>query len=140
MLWFAMGWAFWYYWQPVNSYTSWTMPVTHWHMGGVFVLDFGAVLLGIVLMFAYQAVRPAYFRGEVLNRDTPTRVPQDLGTPVGLFGIEPRERRAERRIGSSAVAPPADWSGHAGDTREPCVPLEPWGRPHPAAPDELEAP
>jgi amino acid transporter len=91
MLWFAMGWAFWYYWQPVNSYTSWTMPVTHWHMGGVFVLDFGAVLLGIVLMFAYQAVRPAYFRGEVLNRDTPTRVPQDLGTPVGLFGIEPRE-------------------------------------------------
>ncbi len=91
MLWFAMGWAFWYYWQPVNSYTSWTMPVTHWHMGGVFVLDFGAVLLGIVLMFTYQAVRPAYFRGEVLNRDTPTRVPQDLGTPVGLFGIEPRE-------------------------------------------------
>ena len=28
MLWFAMGWAFWYYWKPVNSYTSWTMP-TH---------------------------------------------------------------------------------------------------------------
>ena len=42
MLWFAMFWAFWYYWKPVNSYTSWTMPVTHWHMGGVFVLDFGA--------------------------------------------------------------------------------------------------
>jgi hypothetical protein len=34
-------------------------------------------------------VRPAYFRGEVLNRDTPTRVPTDLGVPVGLFGIEP---------------------------------------------------
>src|ERR1700733_13417779 len=89
MLWFAMFWAFWYYWKPVNSYTSWTMPVTHWHMGGVFVLDFGAVLLGIVLMFVYQAVRPAYFRGEVLNRDTPTRVPAELGVPVGLFGIEP---------------------------------------------------
>jgi amino acid transporter len=89
ILWFAMFWAFWYYWQPVNSYTSWTMPVTHWHMGGVFVLDFGSVLLGIVLMFAYRAVRPAYFRGEVLNRDTPTRVPSELGVPVGLFGIEP---------------------------------------------------
>ncbi len=94
MLWFAMFWAFWYYWKPVNSYTSWTMPVTHWHMGGVFVLDFGAVLLGIVLMFAYQAIRPAYFRGEVLNRDTPTRVPSELGVPVGLFGIEPFENGA----------------------------------------------
>jgi amino acid transporter len=89
MLWFAMGWAFWYYWKPVNSYTSWTMPVTHWHMGGVFVLDAGAVLLGIILMFAYRGLRPAFFRGEVLNRDTPTRVPTELGHPVGLFGIEP---------------------------------------------------
>src|SRR5271154_4941830 len=89
MLWFAMGWAFWYYYKPVNSYTSWTMPVTNWHMGGVFVLDAGAVLLGIVLMYTYKAFRPAFFRGEVLNRDTPTRVPTDLGVPVGLFGIEP---------------------------------------------------
>ena len=38
-----------------------------------------------------RVLRPAFFRGEVLNRDTPTRVPQDLGTPVGLFGIEPFE-------------------------------------------------
>jgi len=89
MLWFAMGWAFWYYWNPVNCYTSWNMPITHWQIGGVFLLDFGAVLLGIVLMFVYASLRPAFFRGEVLNRDTPTRVPQDLGTPVGLFGIEP---------------------------------------------------
>ena len=89
MLWFAMGWAFWYYWKPVNSYTSWTMPITHWQIGGVFLLDFGAVVLGIVLMLVYASLRPAFFRGEVLNRDTPTRVPQDLGTPVGLFGIEP---------------------------------------------------
>ena len=89
MLWFAMGWAFWYYWKPVNSYTSWTIPIIHWHVGGVFVLDAGAVLLGIVLMVVYAQLRPAYFRGEVLNRDTPTRVPADLGIPVGLFGIEP---------------------------------------------------
>ncbi len=40
-------------------------------------------------MVVYAQLRPAFFRGEVLNRDTPTRVPQDLGTPVGLFGIEP---------------------------------------------------
>ncbi len=89
MLWFAMGWAFWYYWNPVNSYTSWNMPITHWQIGGVFLLDFGAVVLGIVLMFVYAGLRPAFFRGEVLNRDTPTRVPADIGVPVGLFGIEP---------------------------------------------------
>ena len=94
MLWFAMGWAFWYYWKPVNSYTSWNMPITHWQIGGVFLLDFGAVVLGVVLMLVYASLRPAFFRGEVLNRDTPTRVPQDLGTPVGLFGIEPFEGEA----------------------------------------------
>jgi len=42
-----------------------------------------------VLFFIWWAVRPAFFRGEVLNRDTPTLVPEDIGTPVGLFGIEP---------------------------------------------------
>ena len=55
----------------------------------MFVIDVGAIVLGIVLMFIYWAIRPAYFRGEVLNRDTPTRVPEDIGVPVGLFGIEP---------------------------------------------------
>jgi hypothetical protein len=48
-------------------------------------------LLGVILYFVYKAVQPAYFRGDVLNRDTPTRVPEEIGTPVGLFGIEPRE-------------------------------------------------
>jgi amino acid transporter len=89
ILWFCMFWSFWYYWSPVNSYTTWTLPGTHRVIGGVFVLDIGVLVLGVVLMFLYQAVRPAYFRGEVLNRDTPTRVPEDIGVPVGLFGIDP---------------------------------------------------
>jgi hypothetical protein len=63
----------------------------HWQIGGVFILDAGVLILGIVLMYTYKAIRPAYFRGEVLNRDTPTRVPEDIGTPVGLFGIDPFE-------------------------------------------------
>ena len=88
MLWTAMVWAFWYYWHPDNCYTSWTIPGLEWHVGGVFLLDFGAIILGIILMFSYRQFRPAYFRGEVLNRDTPTRVPADLGVPIGLFGIE----------------------------------------------------
>ena len=67
----------------------------------------GVLLLGIVLMYVYRAIRPAYFRGEVLNRDTPTRVPEDIGIPVGLFGIEPFEESREhrRRSGPEAAGP-----------------------------------
>ncbi len=88
MLFLALAWSLWHYWNPENSYTSWTMQFPpHWHMGGTFVIDIGALILGIVLMFSYAAIRPPFFRGEVLNRDTPTWVPDDIGEPVGLFGI-----------------------------------------------------
>jgi amino acid transporter len=89
ILWFAMFWFLWYNWvTPSNSYTTWTIPGTHRVVGGVIILDVAAILLGIVLFFVYWAVKPSFFRGEVLNRDTPTLVPADLGTPVGLFGID----------------------------------------------------
>ncbi len=89
ILWFAMFWFLWYNWvTPSNSYTTWTIPGTHRVVGGVIILDIAAIVLGVVLLLVYWAVRPAFFRGEVLNRDTPTMVPDDLGTPVGLFGIE----------------------------------------------------
>ena len=86
-----MFWSFWYYWKPANSDTHFTVPFTHTLIGGVFVLDVGTVILGVVLMYVWMAFRPAFFRGEILNRDTPTRVPQDIGTPVGLFGVDPFE-------------------------------------------------
>jgi amino acid transporter len=90
ILWACIPWLLIHYWKPVNSYTTYTLPFPpHWQVGGIFVLMFGASLLGVILFFIYRAVQPAYFRGEVLNRDTPTRVPEDIGTPVGLFGIEP---------------------------------------------------
>jgi amino acid transporter len=94
ILWGCMIWSFWYYWNPNRSQTDtrWTLPFPpHSTVSGVFLLDVGALIVGVVLMFAYRALRPPYFRGEVLNRDTPTRVPEDIGTPVGLFGIEPHE-------------------------------------------------
>jgi amino acid transporter len=90
ILWFAMFWFLWYNWvTPSNSYTSWTIPGTHRVVGGVIILDVAAIVLGVVLMLISRGLRPAYFRGEVLNRDTPTRVPEDIGIPVGLFGVEP---------------------------------------------------
>jgi amino acid transporter len=90
ILWAAMIWSFYHYWNAVNSYTTWTLPFSpHWQIGGVFLIDLGAVILGVVLMFVYAAIRPPFFRGEVLNKSTPTLVPEDVGTPVGLFGIDP---------------------------------------------------
>jgi amino acid transporter len=90
MLYFILGWSLYFYWQPVNSYTTWSMPFPpHWDIGGVFLIDVAAVVLGIVLMFVYASLRPPFFRGEVLTRSTPTLVPEDIGAEVGLFGVEP---------------------------------------------------
>jgi amino acid transporter len=108
ILWFAMFWFLWYNWvTPSNSYTTWTIPGTHRVVGGVIILDVAAILLGVVLFLVYWAVRPAFFRGQVLNRDTPTRVPEDLGVPVGLFGIDesqPPEPTAAAVTGDGSTA------------------------------------
>lgn len=94
MLFGALGYNLYYYWGPGNSYTSWHLQFwPHWDIGGVFVIDVITLIVGVVLMVAYASVRPAYFRGEVLNRDTPTLVPEDIGTEVGLFGIDPFETK-----------------------------------------------
>jgi hypothetical protein len=42
-------------------------------------------------MDSYAAVRPPFFRGEVLTRSTPTLVPEDLGAEVGLFRVDESE-------------------------------------------------
>jgi amino acid transporter len=76
-------------WGVGSSYTSWRVPGIHWHIGGAFLLAAGALVLGIVLVIVYTPFSPRFFHGEVLNKDTLTLVPEDVGTPVGMFGIEP---------------------------------------------------
>ena len=50
-------------WNPANGYTSWTLPFApHWHVGGIFVIGVGAVLVGIVLMLVRQRTAPEFFR------------------------------------------------------------------------------
>ncbi len=88
IMWAIGGYSFVLDWGPGSSVTSWTVPGVHWHIGGAFVLAFGSVVVGFILYFVYKAIAPAYFRGEVLNRDTTTTIPEDLGEAVGLFGIE----------------------------------------------------
>lgn len=89
ILYAALGFSFYHYWNPVNSYTSWTLPFSpHWQIGGVFLIDVGMLIIGVILMFTFNAFRPRFFRGEVLNATTAPVVPAILGEPVGLFGID----------------------------------------------------
>jgi uncharacterized membrane protein SpoIIM required for sporulation len=46
-------------------------------LGTVFVLGIGALLLGVVVMFWWQARSGAFFRGETLNHDTPALVVEE---------------------------------------------------------------
>ena len=41
-------------------------------LGTVFVLGIGVLLLGVVVMVAWQARSPSFFRGETLRHDTPS--------------------------------------------------------------------
>jgi amino acid transporter len=59
------------FWNPSYGSTSWHMPFSpHWYIGGVFLTGVGSLVLGIPLMYIYRALRPAYFRGEVIRRGT----------------------------------------------------------------------
>ncbi|HLN16241.1 MAG TPA: APC family permease [Acidimicrobiales bacterium] len=96
-------------WKPSSSFTMWQMGFPpHWKIGGVFIIAVGALLVGLVLMFIYGAIRPPFFRGEVLNRDTPTLVPDDIGTPVGLFGVEPFDNVPPDGHGAPVGGPPPE--------------------------------
>jgi amino acid transporter len=53
-------------------------------VGGVFLLGVGTLIVGIVVMLAYAAVRPAFFRGEVDLSGTPS--PQTPGAPAAPAG------------------------------------------------------
>jgi amino acid transporter len=57
------------FWNPAYGSTQWHMPFSpHWHIGGVFITGVGSLVLGIPLMYIYRAIRPAYFRGEVVRK------------------------------------------------------------------------
>jgi amino acid transporter len=68
-----------------SSFTGWQMTFPpHWAIGGAGVLVVGAAIVGVVLMITYNIMRPAFFRGEVLNKNTPTLVPEATGVPAGF--------------------------------------------------------
>ena len=46
-------------------------------VGLVLILGVGLIVAGLVLMFAWRAAQPAFFRGETLRKDTPVLVMDD---------------------------------------------------------------
>ncbi len=67
---------------PDNSET--VINIFGLRMGGIFVIAVGSLVIGVILMYITQARSPAYFRGEVLNRDTPVLVVEGEPVPAGL--------------------------------------------------------
>jgi amino acid transporter len=72
---FKGSWDFWNY---TYGLTYWTMPFSpHWKIGGVFLTGIGSLVVGIILMLVYRVINPPFFRGEVLNKETPVLVPDE---------------------------------------------------------------
>src|SRR6201987_5974025 len=61
-------------WVASNSYTTWTVPVLHWQIGGIFIiapLAAGAAGVGFTFM---RVTAPPFFRKETLARTAPVLV------------------------------------------------------------------
>jgi amino acid transporter len=66
------------FWKHNFGNTFWTLPFSpHWQIGGVFLTGSGALVLGVVLMLLYRAIRPAFFRGESLNEGFGLLAPEE---------------------------------------------------------------
>jgi amino acid transporter len=94
ILYFFMFWSLWEDWNFDNvqaqSYTSWHLPFPpHSDVGGVFLISLATAFVGVVAMVLMRFGSPAFFRGETLNRSTPTLVPEDSGAPINRIPDEP---------------------------------------------------
>ncbi|MEP7088685.1 MAG: APC family permease [Nocardioidaceae bacterium] len=114
----AFFWAAKTYFDPAYGYTS------IGDVGGVFLLGVGSLVLGVVLMFVWQAISPAYFRGETLpKRDAtelvlapgpgaPTlRLPDSAESTViaaDLSNLPPGQTALDPRTGETYGGRPAD--------------------------------
>ncbi len=81
----AGGYSFWqdFPYSSNQSYTSWQMPFPpHWDIGGVFLIFLISAVIGLICATAWRLASPAFFKGETLNRSTPTLVPEGAALPL----------------------------------------------------------
>jgi amino acid transporter len=79
MLFFAGGWSFYLDLKTTgDDEASYTFPSIFGHsVGGVSVIVVVAAVIGLLLMIIWRIAAPPFFRGETLNRETETLVPED---------------------------------------------------------------
>ena len=46
-----------------------------WGIGSVFIIGFGSLAVGVLVMFLWQIRQPEFFRGQTLRKDTPVLAP-----------------------------------------------------------------
>ncbi len=103
MLYFAMLWSMKADWDVASdqSWTSWLMSFPpHWEIGGVFMIFFVTMVLGLVLVVLWRFASPSFFAGETLNRATPTLVPEDEETPPVITVQPPHQTVGHHGRGS----------------------------------------
>jgi amino acid transporter len=61
-------------WVASNSYTTLTVPVLHWRIGGIFIIAALAAAAGVAAFTYMRTTAPAFFRKETLTRTTPVLV------------------------------------------------------------------
>jgi amino acid transporter len=87
-----------------QSYTSWAMPFApHWDIGGVFLVFFVSALIGVVCAVAWRFAGPSFFRGETLNRSTPTLVTEDAVLPLEAAMAETAGNRGDAGPGEGSA-------------------------------------
>jgi amino acid transporter len=58
-------------WVATNSYTTWTVPVLDWKIGGIFIIAALAAMAGVLGFAVMRLTAPAFFRKETLTRTNP---------------------------------------------------------------------
>jgi len=74
IMWAAGIWSLQSDWVASNSYTSFTVPVLHWQIGGSFIIAALAAAAGVISFAFMRVAAPAFFRKETLTRTTPVLV------------------------------------------------------------------
>ncbi|MGO9961986.1 MAG: APC family permease [Acidimicrobiales bacterium] len=87
-----------------QSYTAWRFPFgPHWEIGGVFLIFLLSAVVGLICAVLWRFASPAFFRGETLNRSTPTLVPEGAALPfaptgAGAQGTQPGDEFGNRPV------------------------------------------
>jgi hypothetical protein len=90
----------WFY-SSNQSYTSWRFPFgPHWQIGGVFLIFLLSAVVGLICAVLWRIAGPSFFRGETLNRSTPTLVPEGAALPLVPTSSAASGREADTGAGT----------------------------------------